>query len=127
MGGLWQDMKYGMRMLLKRRGFTAIAILTLALGIGANTAIFSVVNAVLLSPLPFKNAERLVRIGGKDLRKPTELPTTFSPPDFYDWRARNTVFEEIAALDGSSPSLTGAGEPERIQAAKVSANLFSVL
>ena len=127
MSGLWQDMRYGMRMLMKRRGFTAIAILTLALGIGANTAIFTVVNAVLLRPLPFENAERLVRIGGRDLRKPSELPTTFSPPDFYDWRARNTVFEELAAMDGWSPSLTGAGEPERIQAAKVSANFFSVL
>jgi putative ABC transport system permease protein len=127
MGGFWQDMKYGMRMLMKRRGFTAIAILTLALGIGANTAIFSVINAVLLSPLPFENAERLVRVGGRDLRKPGELPGSFSPPDFYDWRARNTVFEEIAAIDGWSPSLTGAGEPERIQAAKVSANFFSVL
>jgi predicted permease len=127
MGTLWQDLRYGMRMLLKRRGFTAIAILTLALGIGANTAIFSVINAVLLSPLPFEEAERLVRLGGRDLRKPEVLPSTFSPADFYDWRARNTVFEEIAALDGWSPSLTGAGEPERVLAAKVSANFFSVL
>ncbi|HLL70266.1 MAG TPA: ABC transporter permease [Pyrinomonadaceae bacterium] len=127
MSGLWQDMKYGARLLLKRRGFTAVAVLTLALGIGANSAIFSVINAVLLSPLPFEQADRLVRLGGNDLRKPNDLPGTFSPPDFYDWRARNTVFEEVAAIDGSSPSLTGAGEPERIQAAKVSANFFSIL
>ena len=127
MGTLIQDLRYGMRMLLKRRGFTAIAILTLALGIGANTAIFSVINAVLLSPLPFEQPERLVRLGGRDLRKQEELPSTFSVPDFYDWRARNTVFEEIAAVDGSSPSLTGAGEPERMRGAKVSPNFFSVL
>jgi putative ABC transport system permease protein len=68
-----------------------------------------------------------VRLGGRDLRKPGELPSTFSPEDFYDWRERSTAFEEVAALDGWSPSLTGAGEPERIQAAKVSANFFSVL
>ncbi|HYO98618.1 MAG TPA: ABC transporter permease, partial [Pyrinomonadaceae bacterium] len=127
MGGLWQDMKYGARLLMKRRGFTAIAVLTLALGIGANSAIFSVINAVLLRPLPFEQADRLVRLGGTDLRKPTDVPTTFSPADFYDWRARNTVFEEVAAVDGSSPILTGAGEPERIQAARVSANFFSIL
>jgi putative ABC transport system permease protein len=127
MNGLWQDMKYGTRLLLKRRGFTAVAVLTLALGIGANSAIFSVINAVLLRPLPFEQADRLVRLGGNDLRKPADLPTTFSPPDFYDWRARNTVFEDVAAIDGWSPSLTGAGEPERIQAAKVSANFFSIL
>jgi len=128
MNGLWQDIQYGVRVLLKRPGFAAVAVLTLALGIGANTAIFSVVNAVLLRPLPYEGAEQLVRIGGRDLRKAGESPGTFSPPDFYDWRARGTgVFEAMAAIDGSSPSLTGAGEPERIQAAKVSANFFSIL
>ncbi|HEV2802106.1 MAG TPA: ABC transporter permease [Pyrinomonadaceae bacterium] len=128
MTGFRQDVTYGARMLLKRPGFTAVAVLTLALGIGANSAIFSVVNAVLLRPLPYEEAERLVRIGGRDLRRAAEPPGTFSPPDFYDWRARSTnVFEGVAAIDGWSPSLTGTGEPERIQAAKVSANFFSLL
>ncbi|HKP72426.1 MAG TPA: ABC transporter permease, partial [Pyrinomonadaceae bacterium] len=127
MSGFWQDMKYGVRMLMKRRGFTAVAVLTLALGIGANSAIFSVVNSVLLRPLPYENPERLVRIGGRDARQQGDKPLTFSPADFFDWRAQNTVFEDLAAVDGWSPSLTGAGDPERIQAAKVSPSFFSIL
>ena len=123
---LLRDIRYGIRTLLKRPGLTAIAVLTLALGIGANTAIFSVVNAVLLRSLPYPNPEQLVRVGGANLKTGVNIQT-FSPPDFYDWRDRNHVFEGMAAYDGWSPSLTGAGEPERISAARVSANFFDLL
>jgi putative ABC transport system permease protein len=126
MGTLWQDLRYAARMLLKKPGLTLIAVITLSLGIGANTAIFSVVNAVLLRPLPFPESEQLVRIGGINL-KTGKGPGTFSPQDFYDWRERNNVFESVAAYDGWSPSLTGQGEPERITAARVSASFFDVL
>jgi putative ABC transport system permease protein len=126
MGTLWQDLSYGARMLLKRPGFTLVAVLTLALGIGANTAIFSVVNAVLLRSLPYERPEQLVRVGSANLQKGTRLGT-FSPQDFYDWRERNTVFESMAAYDGWSPALTGTSEPERLAAARVSASFFDVL
>ncbi|MGB7926481.1 MAG: ABC transporter permease [Pyrinomonadaceae bacterium] len=126
MATLWQDARYGARMLLRNPGFAFVAVVTLALGIGANTAIFSVVNAVLLRPLPYESPEQLVRIGGANLRTGKEMGS-FSPQDFNDWRARNTVFEAIAAYDGWSPSLTGAGEPEKIEAGRVSASFFSIL
>jgi putative ABC transport system permease protein len=113
-------------MLRKRPGFTLVAVITLALGIGANTAIFTVVNAVLLRSLPYENSEQLVRIGSANLQKGTRLGT-FSPQDFYDWRERNTVFESMAAYDGWSPSLTGTGEPERLAAGRVSSSFFDVL
>ena len=126
MGTLWQDLRYAVRMLLKKPGLTFIAVLTLALGIGAVSSIFSVVNAVLLRPLPYPEAEQLVRVGGINL-KTGKGPGTLSPPDFYDWQARNNVFESMAVYDGWSPSLTRQGEPERITAARVSANFFNVL
>lgn len=85
MVGLWQDLRYGIRMLLKHRGFTAIAVLTLGLGIGANTAIFSVVNAVVLRPLPFEEPERIIRMWGK-FSQGDHAST--SPPDFLDYRAQ---------------------------------------
>src|SRR5262249_54281581 len=110
---LWQDLRYGARMLLKQPGFTLIAVLTLALGIGANTAIFSIVNAVLLRPFPYKEPERLVI-----LRERVSGGSGFSPsyPNFADWRAQNTVFDSMAAARGNqSFNLTGAGEPERLQ------------
>ncbi|HEX7315759.1 MAG TPA: ABC transporter permease [Pyrinomonadaceae bacterium] len=121
---LWQDLRFGARMLRKRPGFTAVALLTLALGIGANTAIFSVVNAVLLRPLPYRNAERLVWVSG-NVRGGTNRASV-SPPDYVDYRAQNTVFEEFAAST-SVPfpvNLTGAGEPERLTGSRVTANYF---
>ena len=126
MGTLWQDIRYGVRMLWKSPGFTLVAVVALALGIGANSAIFSVVNAVLLRPLPYLEPERLVRVGGTSARQP-EAIGTHSPADFYDWREQSASFDSVAAYDGWSPSLTGAGEPERINAARVSASFFSVL
>ncbi|HKQ78548.1 MAG TPA: ABC transporter permease [Blastocatellia bacterium] len=124
---LWQDLRYGVRMLLKARNFTLIAVLTLALGIGANAAIFSVVNAVLLQPLPYGDPDRLVwmwgaiRNGGRS--------ASVSPPDFIDYRAQNSVFDQFGASFSSSSSinLTGAGEPERLNSRVVTANYFDVL
>jgi len=121
-----QDLRFGLRMLLKKPGFTSIAVLTLALGIGANTAIFSVVNAVLLQPLPYAKAEELVdiyRTPGGEARWP------FPPAAYLNLNSRNTVFTGIAALDnrGWPTTLTGIGEPERLQGYKVSANLFQLL
>ena len=127
MKALWLDIRYGLRMFRKSPAFTAVAVVALALGIGANTAIFSVINSVLLRPLPFAESERLVRVGGHGERQKGEEVTTFSPQDFYDWRERNTVFESIAAYDETFPSLTGAGEPERLRGARVTADFFRVL
>jgi len=122
---LWQDLRFGARMLLKQPGFTLIAVLTLALGIGANTAIFSIVNAVLLRPFPYKEPEHLVI-----LRERVSVGSGFSPsyPNFVDWRAQNTVFDAMASLRANeSFNFAGAGEPERLQGRIVSAEFFSTL
>ena len=124
MEGLLQDLRYGIRMLLKHPGFTAIAVLTLGLGIGANTAIFSVVNAVVLRPLPLEDPDRIIRMWGK-FSQGDHAAT--SPPDFLDYRARNSTFEEFAAMRSSSYNLTGDAEPERIIAAQITANFFQAL
>ena len=124
MTNLLQDLRFAVRMMRKRPGFTAVVVLTLALGIGANTAIFSVVNAVLLKSLPYRNADRLVWVAG-NIRGGTSRASV-SPPDYLDYRAQNTVFEEFAA-SLSVPfavSLTGAGEPERLTGSLVTANYF---
>src|SRR6478672_8433584 len=121
---LWQDIKFGTRMLLKNPGITAIVILALALGIGANTAIFSVVNSVLLRPLPYEQADRLVFLNEKS---PVLDEMSISYPNFEDWRAQNQSFEHIGVYNRSSYNLTGSGEPERIITGQVSADLFTVL
>ncbi|MCI0404243.1 MAG: ABC transporter permease [Acidobacteria bacterium] len=123
---LWQDVRYGVRQLARSPGFTAIAVLTLALGIGANTAIFSVVNAVLLRPLPHPEPERLtmVWLDNRDEGWPEDLT---SYPTYLDWRSQNRSFEDMAAFTPSEASLSGDGEPERVRSAVVSANYFSVL
>ena len=118
---LWQDFKYGVRMLLKKPGFTLIALLALMLGIGANTAIFSVVNAVLLRQLPYEDSERLVFLNERDSKMDN---MSISYPNFTDWRQQNHVFEHIGVYNRGSYNLTGTGEPERIQAAQASADLF---
>jgi len=124
---LWQDLRFGARMLLKQPGFTLIAVLTLALGIGANTAIFSVVNAVLLRPFAYQAPERLVILRE---RVSAGSPGGFSPsyPNFADWRAQNSVCSSMSAVrTNESFNFTGAGEPERLQGRLVSAEFFSTL
>ena len=121
---LWQDLRYGARMLLKNPGFTLIAVVTLSLGIGANTAIFSVVNAVLLRPLPYEESERLVFLSE---RSEQLEGMSISWPNYVDWRKSNNVFEKIGVYNGNSYNLTGSGEPERLQAGQVSADLFTAL
>jgi putative ABC transport system permease protein len=121
---LFQDIKYGMRMLLKNPGITATVILALALGIGANTAIFSVVNSVLLRPLPYEESDRLVFLNEKSA---VLDEMSISYPNFEDWRAQNQSFERIGVYNRSSYNLTGNGEAERIVTGQVSADLFSVL
>ena len=121
---LRQDVRFGLRMLAKSPGFTAVAVLTLALAIGANTAIFSVVDAVLLRPLPFRDPARLVWA--------TEHfafgPSTVVSADFPAWKDRNHVFEEIAASGGTSgANLTGTGQPARVTVTNVTTGLFSML
>ena len=129
MNTLWQDVRYGCRMLMKNPSITAVAIIAFGLGIGANTAIFSVVNAVLLRPLPFKDPERLVAVWeGNVKRSSVKSGGAASYPDFADWRAQNGVFERMAAYHYSDFTLAGdSGEPAHMQGAIVSADLFQVL
>ena len=124
MNTLLQDLQYGLRMLLKHKSVTAIAVLTLALGIGANTAIFSVINAVLLRPLPYDAADRLV----VPTETVSERPIGVSYPNFVDFRNQNTVLENLAAVrHRESFNLTGTGDSERLQGRLVSANFLSTL
>ncbi len=118
------DFRYALRMLMKAPTFSAIAILTLGLAIGANSAIFSVVNAVLLRPLPYLHSEQLVRVFGSQPQ--LDLAPT-SPANFLDWKEHNEVFERIAAYVGKGFNLTGGDRPERVIGARVSADLFQVL
>ncbi len=120
----WQDARYGARMLWKNPGFSFVAVLTLALGIGANSAIFSVVNAVLLRPLPYRDPDRIVTIGNY---RANQNHVNVSGGDFLDWREQATVFEQIAAFANNAVDLTGSGEPERLTAGSVSAGLFQAL
>jgi putative ABC transport system permease protein len=123
---LWQDLRYGVRTLVRNPGFTAIAVLALALGIGANSAIFSVVNTVLLQPLPYKDSDRLVMVWEDDTAGgfPKDTPAV---GNYIDWRDQNQVFEGMAAMANLSFNLTGIGDPEQIEGRLVSANLFSLL
>jgi putative ABC transport system permease protein len=126
MENLLHDIRYSIRMLRKSPGFTAVATLTLALGIGANSAIFSVVNAVLLRPLPFKDPERLVRIWGK-FEKEGIPKNWISEPELIDLNQMSESFEDIAAYQASGVNLTGNQDPVRVNAAFVNASLFPVL
>ena len=121
---LWQDIRYGARMLLKNPGITFIVILALALGIGANTAIFSVVNAVLLRSLPYEEADRLVFLN-ETSKAMDEISISY--PNFTDWRNQNHVFEKIGVYNRDSYNLTDYGDAERILTAQISADLFSAL
>ena len=121
---LLQDLRYGTRMLRKNPGFTLVAVLTLALGIGANTALFSVINGVLLSPLPYPNANRIVSMFQD---KPNFPKGSISYPNFLDWRQDNHCFELIAGYRWSDGDIRGAGEPETVHAQRVSATFFPIL
>ena len=118
-----KDIRYGIRGLSKRPAFTAVAVLTLALGIGANSAIFSVLNAVLLRPLPYADPDRIVRIDETEGKGGMGV----SPPNLLDFQQQNQTFESVAGYTGGSFILTGAGEPLRLESCAVSAALFSVL
>jgi putative ABC transport system permease protein len=122
---LAQDLRFGLRMLRKNPGFTAVAIITLALGIGANTAMFSVVNAVLLRPLPYPEAERLVTLVGE--RTPFGRQAALSPAEFAEVRTQTKAFTEIAAYTGAPFNLTGGDQPVRVRGLTASAGLFRVL
>src|SRR5258708_23218645 len=126
MSSLIQDIRYAWRMMLKRPGFTLVIIVTLALGVGANTAIFSIVNAVLLRSLPYRDPDRLVRIfineaglGLRDVR--------FSKPELDDLQTRAGVFEEVTPIFQGSENLTGGKQPERVEALNGSFSYFSLL
>src|SRR5262245_36116658 len=122
--GFWQDIKLGVRGLRRQRGFAAAAILTLALGIGATTAVFSVVRHVLLAPLPYRDADRLVMIWS---RWRGFDQTWLSDAEAADYKAHIAAFEDAGAWSGLQVNLTGDGEPLRVGAAAVTPNLFSVL
>jgi putative ABC transport system permease protein len=120
------DLRYAIRQQRKNPAFTIVAIITLALGIGANTAIFSVVNTILLQPLPYKDPERLVLVWEENAKQgyPTDTPTA---ANFGDWRDQNQLFEGMAAMAPDSFNLTGSGDPERLEGRRVSASFFPLL
>ena len=120
----WQDVRYGLRVLLKNPGFTAIAVLTLALGIGANTALFSVVNGVLLNPLPFANPDELVAVYAKS---PTFGESSIAYPNFLDWQKDNQSFASLSGFRSDDYNMTSAGEPERVHIHMISAEFFTAL
>src|SRR5262245_58012824 len=111
----WQDVRFGARMLRKNPGFTAIAVAALALGIGANTAMFSVIEAVLLRPLPYSDAQRIMRVVSTWNRGGTMTSYTSSPPDFFDWRDQNRTFSSMFAFYRGESALTGRGDARRVR------------
>jgi putative ABC transport system permease protein len=123
---LWHDLRFGFRQLLGKPGFSLIAILSLGLGIGANTAIFSLVDAALIRPLPFREPDRLVMVW-EDATRIGFPRNTPAPANYADWKAQNQVFEEMAALNWRSYNLTDEGEPEKVEAQGVTANFFPLL
>src|SRR5580692_10290290 len=124
MRSLFHDLQYAGRQMMKSPGFAVVAILTLALGIGANTTIFSVVNGVLLNPLPYPEANRLVILFH---HKPTFVRGSISYLNFLDWQRDNRSFDAMAAYRGTDGSITGVGQPENVRAQRVSANFFPIL
>ena len=119
-----QTLRYAVRMLMKNPGVTLVAVITLALGIGANTAIFSVVNGVLLRPLQYRNPDRVVSLWEN---VPGHGRWRAAPGNFFDWKKQNTLFEDMAAYGGSALTLTGAGEPEQLIGTRVSSGYFAVV
>ena len=122
-----QDVRYGLRMLRKNPSFTIVAVLALALGIGANTAMFSVIEAVLLRPLPYRHAGEIVRVSSAWDRNGTLTSYTSSPPDFFDWRDQSRSFSSMFAYHMGEFALTGLGEAKRVRAVMATAGMFSTL
>ena len=122
-----QDVHYGVRQLRRSPGFTAVAVLTLALGIGANTLIFSVVNAAVLHPLAFRDAGRLVTLWATSPTIGYSGPGTLTDPDYIEWQRQNRVFSEIGAFRGQPSNLTGRGDPVRLMGAAISPSLLTAL
>src|SRR5947209_3590915 len=124
-----RDLKYGLRVLRKNPGFAIVAVLVLALGIGANSALFSVVNAVLLRPLPFSDPDHLVHVWHVPPQKSFPGITRFSvsTANFIDWQQQNSVFDKMAIFTGCRMNLSGGDKPEFLGAAKVSTDFFNVL
>ncbi|HKS37980.1 MAG TPA: ABC transporter permease, partial [Verrucomicrobiae bacterium] len=120
------DLKFAFRQLLKNPGFTAVAVLTLALGIGANTAMFSLVNGVLLKPLPYPDSDRLVSLS-ENQREQGQDFVNLTAPGFTDWRTQSTVFEDLAAYQPGGFDLIGTGDPARLSGIRASASLFPLL
>lgn len=128
LGGILQDLRYGARMLRRSPGFTLVAVAVLALGIGANTAVFSVMSAVLLKPLPFKNPSRLVVLWEDFSARGGPVDVNLSPATYVDWKTRSRSFEDMAAMDWlHTYNLTGSGRPKELEGVRATANLFSVL
>jgi len=123
----WQDIRFGLRMLRKNPGFTAVVVFTVALGIGVNTAMFSILNTVLLRPLPYPRGDRLVVVDGTLSSVGAPQKTLLSAPDFLDLKQQTRVFESLAAYRWEGFDLTGNGEPLRLSGARVTADLFHVL
>jgi len=126
MNSLWQDIRYGVRMLVKSRGVALLAILALGLGVGANTATFSVSNTFLRKPVSFPEVERLVMVVN---RAPGQVQdwTSASPADFLDWKEQAHSFDSLTAYSWNDINLTGAGEPVKLQGFRVTPNFFDVL
>src|SRR5215470_5486807 len=126
MDQLLTDIRYGFRSLLKRPSFTVIALLTLALGIGVNSAIFSAVDSILLRPLPLKDPARLVSVWEQTPRDGIQQNEA-APANFFDLQKQNQVFEQIGAYGPNDVNMTGDGDPERLDGQVVTANVFSIL
>lgn len=126
---VWQDLRYGVKMLMKDRSLTAAVVVTLALGIGVNTAVFSVINTVLLTPLPYAEPKQLVLVQESFEQNGRRAPNYIAPGNFFEWRAQNHSFTDLAYYTFSTTprNLTGGGEPEKLEAMYVSDNLFDLL
>src|SRR4029078_549039 len=127
MDAIWKNLVYSVRMLSKKPSLTAIAVIAIGLGIGANTAIFSVVNTVLLQPLPYPQPEQLVMLASEQRNQALDGRGTFSVPDFFDVQKSSTTLQYVATAQRSGTIVTQGGDPERIIGVAVSADYFSVL
>ena len=123
---LWQDIRFAIRTLQKSPGFTVVAVLTLALGIGANTAIFTMVNSVILQPLPYQDSHRLVSLW-HSYENVGLLRASVSPPNYVDYTRETEIFEDVSAFTSTNMTLTGDADPTRLRVAQVTANFFQTL